>query len=90
MKKKITAIILICILTINFNNINIWAAEVVYNLNFDVTKCVLFSQNSADSITINAGNLSINGDIISGGEYSFTSQTEILMETHIKIKKLIC
>lgn len=67
MVRKIIAIFLISMLMLGMLHTNVKADDTVNTDSYDITKCVLYAQQDTDAITINARNLSINGDVISGG-----------------------
>ena len=75
MPRKIIAMLLVCFLLMGLTDTKINAANVDNTDSIDITKCVLYAQQNTDAITINAGNLSINGDVVSGGNNTFTARS---------------
>ena len=67
MIRRIIAMLLAVLLLTGILDTKISAAEGGNTGSLDITKCVLYAQQDTDAITINAGNLSINGDTVSRG-----------------------
>ena len=67
MARRFITLFLIVIMVVDLCGIETKASGNTETGEIDFDKCVLFAQQDVDSIVINAGNLSINGDIVSGG-----------------------
>ncbi len=67
MARRFITLFLIVIMVVDLCGIETKVSGNTENGEIDYSKCVLFAQQDVESIVINTGYLSINGDIISGG-----------------------
>lgn len=74
MTRRSIATFLIIVMIIGLSEIKVKASGLLGSEEYDLSKCVLYAQDNSEAIIINASNVSVNGDIISGGNITINSQ----------------
>lgn len=74
MTRRSIATFLIIVMIIGLSEIEVKASGLLGSEEYDLSKCVLYAQDNSEAIIINASNVSVNGDIISGGNITINSQ----------------
>ena len=74
MVRRFIATFLVIVMIIGLSKVEVKASGLIGSEEYDLSKCVLYAQDNSEAIIINAGNVSVNGDIISGGNITINSQ----------------
>ena len=74
MVRRFIATFLVFVMIIGLSKVEVKASGLIGSEEYDLSKCVLYAQDNSEAIIINASNVSVNGDIISGGNITINSQ----------------